>query len=275
MDMQKIAVLYHKDCLDGFSGAWAAHRRFPDARFFPMGYDDRFPYDLDRGYSVFIIDFSFDRETMIRLHNVFGVNNVVLLDHHETAAEKLAGVANCIIDLNRSGAVIAWEYFHPEEPVPTLLKYVQDRDLWKWEMPESRAVDAYIASWSGDDSFEQWRWLDRVITDNFDQVVSEGAAILRSNQRLVRQACETSEVITIGGYDVLGVRSPVLHSEIGEYLLADCVEVPFVVVYTEQAQEIRYSLRSRAGGFNVAQLAREFGGGGHPAAAGFTYRRQP
>ena len=65
-----------------------------------------------------------------------------VLDHHATAAEDLAGLPFVTIDLDRSGAVLAWEHFHPGRPVPLLLRYVQDRDLWRWALPRSREVNA-------------------------------------------------------------------------------------------------------------------------------------
>ncbi|MCH6586761.1 MAG: amidohydrolase family protein [Proteobacteria bacterium] len=29
--------------------------------------------------------------------------------------------------------MLAWNHFHPDEPAPDLLRYVQDQDLWKWD----------------------------------------------------------------------------------------------------------------------------------------------
>jgi hypothetical protein len=40
--------------------------------------------------------------------------------------------------MDRSGAVLSWNFFFPEKPLPRLLSYVQDQDLWRWEVPFSR-----------------------------------------------------------------------------------------------------------------------------------------
>jgi len=57
-------------------------------------------------------------------------------------------------DLTRSGAVLAWEHFHPETDLPRLLAYVQDQDLWQWQLPNSDAVNAAIGIYPR--RFEVW-----------------------------------------------------------------------------------------------------------------------
>jgi len=49
--------------------------------------------------------------------------------------------------MQHSGAVLAWQYFMPNEPVPDLLRYVEDQDLWNWKLPHSDAVNAAIATY--------------------------------------------------------------------------------------------------------------------------------
>ncbi len=47
---------------------------------------------------------------------------------------------------------------------------------------------------------------------------------------------------------------------------------PFAAVYVETSTDIIWSLRSR-GDFDVSEIAKKFGGGGHKNAAGFTVPR--
>ena len=265
----KTTVIYHKDCFDGFGGAWAAHSKLPNALYIPQAYHDEFP-DLGDTRKLFIIDFSFDRNVMVGLHERLGADNVVLLDHHITAKDELAGVPNCHVDLTRSGAVMAWQYFSPDTTVPALLKYVEDRDLWKWQLPYSRAVSAYIGSWFGDRTFDRWNILDSEMSSDLGKVIGEGNAILRANQQLVEQACSYVHTVTIDGYEVPAVQSGVLQSEIGARLIELHPHAPFAAVYIKDKGRTRWSLRSHEGGHNVAETARKLGGGGHPAAAGFT-----
>ena len=237
---------------------------------------------------LYIIDFSFGREDMLRLHQQLGAENVVLLDHHITAKENLSGVPNCHIDLSHSGAVLAWQHFFPGGEVPTILKYVEDRDLWRWDLTESKAVSAYLASWdlnvpapSSDTEsasvptrtnrpFIIWDSLTRDLETEFENVVVAGRSILRAQQQLVKQICEYAYTIKIDGHEVPTVHSGILQSDIGELLLEQHPDAPFAAIHITEKEMTRWSLRSREGGHNVAETARRLGGGGHPAAAGFT-----
>ncbi len=146
MQRAKPAVIYHASCPDGFGAAWAAHRVLGEqAQYLPMNHGYPIP-QMDDDARVYILDFSFDREGMGKLHRKHGQDHVILLDHHITGAQELSELPNCHIDLSKSGAVLSWEHFHPGSAVPTLLLYVQDKDLWTWELPDSRAVSAYLSS---------------------------------------------------------------------------------------------------------------------------------
>ena len=81
-----------------------------------------------------------------------------VIDHHRTAEEELRGLDYAIFDNRKSGAVLSWEFFHPGKPVPEILRYVMDRDLWLHELPRSREVFAGLSSYPMD--FAVWSSLD-------------------------------------------------------------------------------------------------------------------
>lgn len=53
------------------------------------------------------------------------------------------------LNMDRSGAAIAWEHFHNDE-MPDLIRYIEDRDLWRWELPDSEAVSEALGLWISD-----------------------------------------------------------------------------------------------------------------------------
>ena len=64
--------------------------------------------------------------------------DVIVIDHHKTAMQSLEGLSDAItkrFDMQECGATLAWKTFFPKEPVPVLLQYVRDRDLWLKELP--------------------------------------------------------------------------------------------------------------------------------------------
>jgi oligoribonuclease NrnB/cAMP/cGMP phosphodiesterase (DHH superfamily) len=255
-------VLYHDDCIDGFGAAWAAWRRLGDgARYLPVVHGDP-PPDVT-GRHAHILDFSYTRDILLDMAKQAASLEVV--DHHKTAQENLKGLDFCIFDMTKSGAVLAWEHFHPGEAVPPLLLNVQDKDLWQWKLEGSREITCALrghpftferwSRWAGD--WERWRKV----------LLEEGAAILRYQDEVVGQAVATAEEITVLGHRVLCANSPVLQSEIAGKLAEGR---PFGVAWYEAAGKRYYSLRSRDGGIDVSEVARRLGGGGHAKASGFS-----
>jgi oligoribonuclease NrnB/cAMP/cGMP phosphodiesterase (DHH superfamily) len=265
-------VLYHgPDCPDGFGAAWAAWKSLGDAAVYvPVQYGEPYPPEIDGGVSrLFILDFSYPRATMERLRECAA--ELVCLDHHKTAEAELAGLPCARFDMDRSGAVLAWEYFHPGEPVPLLLCYVQDRDLWRWELDRSREFSAALAI--DDRDFGRWDWLAGYveIPSGFREFTDKGALLLKQQAAHVESLCSKAGTLAVGDHRVPAVNSPLFQSEIGEDLCVQFPAFPFAAVYSLKADGISavVSLRSR-NGFDVSAVAKSYGGGGHAAAAGFS-----
>ncbi|HEY6537757.1 MAG TPA: phosphoesterase [Candidatus Dormibacteraeota bacterium] len=248
-------VIYHGDCPDGFGAAFAAWKRYgDDADYVPVSHGD--PPPKTRGRHVLMADFAYDRSTTERMAE--GSASLVVLDHHRSAASDLADLPYCVFDMDRSGAVMAWQYLH-EEAVPALLQYVQDRDLWRHAMPESAEVSAALRAHDFD--FKTWDSID------VEQLRVEGRALLRYQHRMVERVAAHALMVDILGTVVPTVNSSVLQSEIGDVLAAGH---PFAGVWWQGSGDAaRWSLRSTPGGVDVSLIAARYGGGGHRTAAGF------
>lgn len=252
-------VLYHGTCSDGFGAALAAWKRLGEsAEYVPVQYGSP-PPELPDGADVWIIDFSFPRDETLTLRDRCA--SLTVLDHHKTAQAALEGLDFATFDMNKSGAMLAWEHFHPGIPAPALIRYIQDRDLWRWELPSSRAVSAGL--WSYPMDFEKWDAL------SVPKLASEGAAILRYMEQQTAMICSQAHRRDFDGISVPVVNATSLWSEVGEELLRLYPDAPFAGSYYELSSGIRkWSLRSR-GDFDVSAVAAAYGGGGHRAAAGF------
>ena len=256
-----VNVLYHRDCADGFGAAWAAYRKlgYAGVRYHSCSYGEP-PPEMKHGSVVYILDFSFPRNVMLELMER---HEVVLLDHHETAEEEIGDLPGCHFDTSHSGAVLAWRWFHEESKIPEIpeiLLYVEDRDLWKWELPDSRDISAALESYPKD--FRVWDQLDA------GKLAREGEAILRHNRLQVERIVRHSGWRTIGDWTVPVVNTPLLASEACEALLEKFPDAPFAAAYHDRGDQRKWSLRS-GGEFDVSEVARSLGGGGHSHAAGF------
>jgi oligoribonuclease NrnB/cAMP/cGMP phosphodiesterase (DHH superfamily) len=251
-------VLYHAECLDGFGAAWAVWKRFPSARFVPVKHGYPPPADL-AGRHILIVDFSYGRETLEAIATEAA--GLLVLDHHITAEQSLAGLPFAYFDQSKSGAVLAWEWTHQTE-APWLLQYVQDKDLWHWVLPRSREINAALNSYPYD--FKIWDGFAR------EALEVEGTAILRYENETVGKIAAHAVLLPFMGETVPVVQSGVLTSQVGERLSRDYPTARFCVIWHDKDGRRYYSLRSRSDGADVAAIATKFWGGGHTHAAGFS-----
>lgn len=276
-------VLYHGNCWDGFCAAWISKHFLPrDTVFIPCQYGEAIP-EIGPDNDVYILDFSYPKDTLIDLCK--RVRNVVVLDHHKTAQEALGktedykalGINNILIvfDMSKSGGRLTWEYcwdkywnMYARVGVATkhdpwwLVTYTEDRDLWKWELPNSKAVSAALRSYPLD--FNVWEDLHKL--DPKD-LVPDGEAILRSEAAIVDSHVKNATEIELAGHKILAVNATVLFSDIAGQLAKGR---PFGAAYFIRGDGVKvWSLRSTEQGVDVSAIAKQFGGGGHKHAAGF------
>jgi len=273
--MSNRIVIYHAHCSDGLGAAWAFRRAMPDATFHAAMHDGSPPPDV-ADKEVYIVDYSYPREVLLEMKAK--AKSLVLLDHHKSAMEKVGDLDFCTFDMNRSGAGMAWDYLFPNEKRHWLIDYTEDKDIWRWTCQNSREVNSALQSYPL--TFEAMDELSKrqpiETTNYFDEhgehhtasaLRDEGATILRANRNMIDGIVNKAREIDIQGHKVMCVNSPVLQSEIGNYLSKN---KPFAAVWFEnELGEKVYSLRSSENGVDVSKIAAAYGGGGHAKAAGF------
>ena len=323
----KTYVLYHGNCPDGFGAAYAAWRHYGDenAVYMPVLYGKP-PPSMPPDSTVYIVDFSYPPAELIDLalrHLI-----VVVLDHHASAERDLVPAAFAelgpafntpdggfycgniyvLFDLDRSGAMLAWMHFH-KEPPPLLIQYLQDRDLWQFKLPNSRAVSAYLQTVQMD--FLAWQRIAAEMESQrgIGEIFAAGAACLKLKEQQVEimaknvrwakfilphpsdstvlaphveffspplQSIPTTYHVAPFArgqprlYYVPVANATCFYSEVGEQLLQLFPDAPFAAYYMDRADGNRqWGLRSRPY-CDCSEIAQHFGGGGHKQAAGFT-----
>lgn len=261
--MKKIAILYHGECWDGFGGAYAAWKAFGGrAEYYPLKHSGDLPVLTNK--TVYIIDFGLKESQMKKM--LAANKKVVALDHHVTAEKTTKMAHDYVYALKNSGAVIAWKYFNPKKAAPWLLRHIEDIDLWRFKLPHTRELTAYLNLIEY--NFRLW---DKIAKDwenskNKSEYVKKGELVLKYEAKMTEDLLENAELAAFEGCKTLVVNSPVLHSEIGSALVQKMP--PIGVVWSERDKIIRVSLRSN-GDVDVAKIAEKYGGGGHKRASGF------
>lgn len=280
-----IVVLYHGNCTDGFCSAWISHKWLgATADYIPVLYGQATPDVKDK--IVYLLDFSYKEPILLEIISL--AKEVILIDHHEQAYKDLESVRSksfsnfkMTFDGNFSGAYLTWKHFFPTVPAPLLVRYVQDRDLWTWELERSKAISAAIASCSK--TFESFDYLEETIKNNntgngpggdfgaFNAFANEGDAIIRYQQQVMVEHIKNAVEHEIAGHKVLvtNCSNASLISEVGEKLSVDRA-FGATFYYRMSDNKLIFSLRSRPPiGIDVSVIAKMFGGNGHVQAAGF------
>jgi hypothetical protein len=248
------------------------------------------------GAEVWVLDYSFPPD---QLHAMAAsAASVVQIDHHASARDQWGDVlspldegAQCYrdeasrlsvwFDMSRSGARLAWEHLHPKDAIPPALLFIEDQDLWRFALPESREFCAALRLRPF--AFTEW---DKVVKASAtpgdpltEQLVADGRAIVSFMKVEVARLAESPLVGTIvlplplqegATRDIEGLAinaSALFASELGHVLAERCGR--FSAVWQMGADGlVKVGLRA-CGQVDVAAIASHFGGGGHPNAAGF------
>lgn len=299
-------IYYHADCLDGFGAAYAAWRHLGDAaRYQPMHYGMDWQAEDVTGRDVFILDFSFSRAELERMATL--ARSVCQIDHHASARAAWAELLQAdegsggerfhdasrnltvIFDLERSGARLAWEYFHPDTAVPEAIAHIEDQDMWRFGLPGTRPFCRALRM--RDFHFRTWdpivRASEGASSPAHRALLEEGEAVDRFLAIEVDRLASSSLVMSVGLQANLAPGAPAAASDMRVSGLAINASAAF-------ASELggRLAERSRTFGLvwqlggdgfvkaslrgcnvvNVARIAEHYGGGGHPNAAGFRMR---
>lgn len=264
-------VFYHEKCPDGFAAAAVAFRVLGNsAEYIPCAYYKKPAFDV-RGKDVYILDFSFSADILDEMGKE--AKSLVLLDHHESAQKTLSRYkplccGRIHFDMKHCGAMLAWHHFYPGEPAPFMLKAVESRDLWRWNVPGDKEFLAWLDIQPME--LELWASLMDQVPDDAQE---RGAAYMEKERRIVLDIAELALPVRIDGVQGMMVQCPpTLASDVGALLARKCGT--FALVWrTLPDQRVKCSLRS-VDGFNALEIAERFGGGGHKNACSFNIPRE-
>ncbi|KAL2533074.1 hypothetical protein Adt_06425 [Abeliophyllum distichum] len=291
--IKKTAVLYHYPCPDGAFAALAANLYFshcptaaaaaataiffPNTVYSPLRVEDLPLDEIDR---VYLLDFvgppSFIRELSSK------VEQIVVLDHHKTALEMLGSGTSIngnvikVIDMKRSGATIAYDYFKEKllhgdvsrnkdgyqkglqefDRLRRLFEYIEDGDLWRWHLPNSKAFSSGIVSLS-----HKQRLIDEALEQSYEIALGGGAfgrclalnadSIAELRSELGHQLANKSRKRNLRGIGAVVYRLPELEND----------------------ELLKISLRS-IDSEDTTSISKEYGGGGHRNASSFMLKSE-
>lgn len=264
-----ILVYYHDD-LDGICSAAIINKLYGDSKCVPVQYgkDTWNLQDVVDAEEVFVVDFTFpDMEKLAEIAE----NKLRWIDHHKTAMEQHLELWNSDVkglrDLDNSGCGLTWKYCYNDPfPAPCAVRWVEDRDLWKFNLVDTKPF-CMGASILIKDPYDKY-WADLLDSD-VDQMchfVEMGTILLDAQYERVKRMFEAGKDVTFQSHKTRMVNSTSDISELGEYIYSNGYDL--ALIWQVKENKIICSLRSKA--VDCSEIAKNHGGGGHKGAAGFS-----
>ena len=286
------SIIFHSPCSDGVSALWASchYKDISNKIQCKAGVNPKSNFS---NQNIVFVDIcpSFDYIVSTALT----ANYILILDHHKSASDmynnnkskfdKLINV-KFIFDMERSGCQMAWDYFFDNKPRPWFIDYIADRDLWKWELENSREINTALHENNIIDPTNLVK-LDNLLIDEEtkkNNLITDGKIILQLQKKELDFACNKSIEATMTVNNITyrlwlgGNLTNSLRSDLGNILskkvFSDNTLPNFAAIwmYEPKLNEWWISLRGSNNCPDLSIITTFLGGGGHPKAAGFTIK---
>jgi hypothetical protein len=304
MDPFDLAIV-HGPCNDGTGAAWAVRQHSSEVQIVEIGPGSKLSKEIfatAKNKRVIIADVFPDVTDVHKLVQIAAY--VMILDHHASAVEWRDVLERTLlteeerqrcfvlIDQTFSGCVITWMTLFqiPNRRVcPLILYYLEDADLYKFRMRESRAINCYLSvNMLGKSMNARLAFLttmEHVLNvGEIEDIVRTGNELLAYRRAQIQTIIEQSAreiafvVVTKNATTIYHVwaapsATPELTSDLGSELtqkpFADGTYPDFGVVWRRNLgnNRVKISLRGHEQSPDLNKLTNIFGGGGHPRAS--------
>ena len=270
--------LHHNDA-DGRASA-AIVRRFygPETACHEMNYGEPVPWEkVAAAKRVVVVDFSLPAEVMLRLA---AEREFVWIDHHKTSLEDLGALAQeqgwaGIRDTSEAACVLTWRYFFPHTPVPRAVVLIGDRDIWRWAEAETGPFNAALYAEEDTSPCNDALW-QPLLEDNAEalqRMLARGEILQASRLREIRRLVDNKGFeVTFEGHRTLAINARGT-GEMGEYIRQQGYTLGYCYADAWHNGELYTFVTLYSDQIDASEIARRFGGGGHPGAAGFGFPR--
>ncbi len=263
---KEIICFYHANCTDGAASAAVIKHKYPRVKLYPLNHGDPIePSVTDK--KVFVVDFSFDASILLEMKKK--AHSVFWYDHHITSIPIEKELGWGVINLKESGASLTWKMEFPNRPMPKIIAYVKDKDLYTWKLPNSRAISMELKNMNGILTPESRLWKKLLKMNSrreWNKLKERGESALLYQRVNILNGIRNGFDVTFHGHKAYAVNYSQEASDMGEYIYKE-LDYPIAIVFYYTGSVWNFSLRSSR--IDVSKLALKHGGGGHPGAAGF------
>lgn len=272
-----ITIIYHKADYDGLFSGIIAKKYYTGkgvkVDMYGWNYGDEIP-EITEG-SVILVDVSFPPTDMLKLQDT---KRLTWIDHHQTAISdsetygysKVPGIRV----IGTAACELTWRFFYPRKSEPEIVRLAGMYDVWNkddtWEtevVPLQYGLKHEYGL--GIKKLEQ-EWDD--LCEDCDWLIDNGSLIYewikRSSEAWIKN---NAFPVTVGGkYKGIAMVTPIGGSICFGSVLND-YDLYLVIQIRENGTKYQVSMykeNDRVPEFSCGEYMKQFGGGGHPGAAG-------
>lgn len=279
-------VLFHYPCQDGLTSGWITdhyHKTHNQTiELYPIQHGTAIEYSRLESKRVLFCDYAPSLEILNELEKI--ATTITILDHHISAKNALENKSYAVFDMNKSGAGLTWSYFYPDIETPKFIQMVQDRDIWTWKLPNSRPFTAGLYTMCQSCNTYEFDTIFKIFDEFFANIENVNKCIelgiivdkvsMNKANGIAKDHVKKIDVWRDHKVCIVNCFAD-LSSDVGD-IIGSNENVDFVVLwnYNHPTSEYRISLRSK-NKVDVSKIAKEFGGGGHVNASGFSTKTNP
>ncbi len=289
---------YHSADLDGKCSAAIMLNHYPKIEIFPINYGDPFPWDtIVTNEVVYMVDFSLPITDMIRLKR--NCSRLVWIDHHITAIKESEQSGEEFAGIQRSGigaCALVWEYLYGEEKlIPQSVRLLAEYDVWDHSDPEALSFQYGMRAVSHEPDKDSFLWRDlfqtgdvathvegaRLINPSIDRMIEHGIVILEyiasDNAGKAKTLAFDTALYPCGEkIRLLAANYGPSNSQFFDSIWdQEKYDAMCLFYWKPRIKRWIIGLYTTRDDVHVGDIAKHFGGGGHPQAAGFQTEENP
>lgn len=282
-------IIYHHPCPDGIASAWVASKYASihniQYKYVGIGTNSSSTFTPEltediKGKTILFVDYAPTKNQYIIAKEL--AKKIYILDHHKTNEAEYKDKENTVFDMNKSGVGLAWSFFFPEKEMPIYLRMVQERDLWKFTLPNAREFTTGLYYSAGEELDNYSLIMEEIYNDpsKIQDYIKIGIVVENNKQEKIKKIVQYNKNNIYKYYQFnCGIVNCDydLASDLGSAMMSTN-NFDFVVLwrYDQLTESYLLSLRSSdKSNFDVSQLAKSLGGGGHFCAAGAIIKEHP
>jgi len=292
-------IIFHKKCLDGFTGFLILHKTKlidKNAKIYPDVPSASYSPENINGKDVIIIDVAYKYNVLKDI--ISKARSVLFIDHHVTIHDDVKKLQKeyhnkftYIYDINKSGATLTWDHFFKSKSRPRFIDYIQDNDIGTWKLQGiHQFITALYVNYSFELSYENIKKWSRLYKNStLNKLINLGNTyneykswLIDENSRRISIRYFPSKLIfdnnpmyfdKPGQYKVAvycGSSCPAA-SQLADKILAQ-TKCDFFISWVLNLDRNDYVLTLRSNRVNVGSIAKIFNGGGHELAAACSFK---